>query len=568
VQMLALSRLARADRRPRGVALAALAAVALAAALAFLPDTAAASVRWCGNDSISANRLPDLVAGNQVHVIYAIPSDGANRFPETAQAIVSDLAAIDAWWRGQDPTRTLRFDLFAFPGCEPGMGQLDLSFFRLRHDAAFYDRKDTDRVTEELYLDLLPTYGRRHEKYLVFYDGPTRQIDACGVASEKANYAIIYLQPPDGCFEDPGTAGFTAMVTAHELVHVLGGAPPLAPNRCRLNPGHVCDDPRDIIYGIPHRLELSDRLLDVNNDDYYAHSGRWWDVQDSPFLRRLQAPMFPLEVSVEGDGRVASQAPGLSCPGVCRIEWESGSKVTLTAAPTPGMAFAGWKGACRGTASTCTVTIAGAAAATATFGPPKPPGTTGPTMPTSRTRNQAPVASFTTSPTTYRVGRPVTFTSTSRDPDGSIAKLEWSFGDGKTATGAVVTHTFTAGRAYFVSLRVTDDAGARATARQRITVVDPPPVVRARAASVKRSGTATLRFAFADEAGGTLRRARIEILAGERRVGSIFLFGRAAPKPVARWRAPSQPARLRWCVRAWDNAGNQSRPSCAPLRVR
>jgi hypothetical protein len=37
-------------------------------------------------------------------------------------------------------------------------------------------------------------------------------------------------------------------------------------------------------------VTLDSLTLDVGRDDYYGHSGPWWDVQDSPFLTRLDSP--------------------------------------------------------------------------------------------------------------------------------------------------------------------------------------------------------------------------------------------------------------------------------------
>jgi hypothetical protein len=37
-------------------------------------------------------------------------------------------------------------------------------------------------------------------------------------------------------------------------------------------------------------VPLSTKVLDFGHDDYYAHSGPWWDVQDSPFLEHLDSP--------------------------------------------------------------------------------------------------------------------------------------------------------------------------------------------------------------------------------------------------------------------------------------
>ncbi|WP_366180469.1 PKD domain-containing protein [Actinomyces timonensis] len=64
--------------------------------------------------------------------------------------------------------------------------------------------------------------------------------------------------------------------------------------------------------------------------------------------------------------------------------------------------------------------------------------------------------------------------SESVDSDGTIESYEWDFGDGKTATGANVTHTYTEPGTYTVTLTVTDNAGARQTTTQSITVTDVP----------------------------------------------------------------------------------------------
>jgi len=60
--------------------------------------------------------------------------------------------------------------------------------------------------------------------------------------------------------------------------------------------------------------------------------------------------------------------------------------------------------------------------------------------------------------------------SASYDPDGKIASWEWDFGDGGTAEGEVVDHTFTTPGNYTVILTVTDDSGAQAVASRTVTV--------------------------------------------------------------------------------------------------
>jgi PKD repeat protein len=74
--------------------------------------------------------------------------------------------------------------------------------------------------------------------------------------------------------------------------------------------------------------------------------------------------------------------------------------------------------------------------------------------------------------------------SLSRDPDGAITSWEWDFGDGTSASGAEITHTYAAGGRYFPSLTVRDGAGATATLVEEITVGLPAaPVVHSGGAS-------------------------------------------------------------------------------------
>src|SRR5256886_9390798 len=96
---------------------AGVAAIVLALACAIAPSyahagTTAPPVQWCGTDQAATDR-PDVVTGRQIHVVYAYPSDGPDRFGIFGSGISTDLAAIDHWWRGQDYSRTPRFDLAA-----------------------------------------------------------------------------------------------------------------------------------------------------------------------------------------------------------------------------------------------------------------------------------------------------------------------------------------------------------------------------------------------------------------------------------------------------------------------
>jgi PKD repeat protein len=72
--------------------------------------------------------------------------------------------------------------------------------------------------------------------------------------------------------------------------------------------------------------------------------------------------------------------------------------------------------------------------------------------------------------------------SLSSDADGSIVSYEWQFGDGQTALGSKPTHVYAAQGSYTVTLTVTDNVGAKATASTTASVTLPmnsPPKANA-----------------------------------------------------------------------------------------
>ena len=97
---------------------------------------------------------------------------------------------------------------------------------------------------------------------------------------------------------------------------------------------------------------------------------------------------------------------------------------------------------------------------------------------TVEVRNRAPVANFSQSPASPNTSTAVTLTSTSTDPDGTIAGQRWAldadgvFNDG---TGASVTRTFTTPGTYNVKLEVTDNRGATSTVTKAVTVANRAP---------------------------------------------------------------------------------------------
>jgi len=85
--------------------------------------------------------------------------------------------------------------------------------------------------------------------------------------------------------------------------------------------------------------------------------------------------------------------------------------------------------------------------------------------------NVPPVADFLVSPGDPKMGDLVQFdASASQDSDGTIVAYQWNFGDGGTATGQVVQHTYAAAGTYGAHLTVQDDRGAIGEHAQVITV--------------------------------------------------------------------------------------------------
>ncbi len=93
--------------------------------------------------------------------------------------------------------------------------------------------------------------------------------------------------------------------------------------------------------------------------------------------------------------------------------------------------------------------------------------------------NQVPLAAFTMLPQQGDAPLTVRFdAAASRDSDGDIVAYSWDFGDGDSAIGRTITHTFEAGGDYQVTLTVRDDGGLEDTASGtvRVRTSNLPPI--------------------------------------------------------------------------------------------
>lgn len=342
------------------------AAVGSAGARAAVPTT------WCGNagPQAAADRKPDLTAGQQVNVLYAHPSDQPDRMSIFGDKIATDMASADAWWRGQDATRTLRFDLFAFPSCS-GVARLDIADLTLPHDGAYYRALSGSGRYTRLANDLYPAspFASAYKKYVVYFDGPTDTDTVCGQAggdfSNGPDYAFIYVNACGLSSRD----GLRAHVAVHELLHALGAVGAGAPNDCPPpNNGHVCDNTNDVLYWIANgNTALDTDILDFNRNDYYGTNGAQ-DIRRSAWLTFLDAQLqSDVVISGTGGGTVRSDGPGIDCPGLCTNTWNQGSTFRLTATPAANTRFVRWAGPCAASTATCDVTMSAATRVDAVF---------------------------------------------------------------------------------------------------------------------------------------------------------------------------------------------------------
>jgi hypothetical protein len=312
---------------------------------------------WCGTPA-QADLTPNTLAGFPVHWIYAIPSDGADRFTAFSSAMQTDAEAIDAWWRREDPTRTPRNDLTQL---QCGL-QLDLTTFRVQLSGA--QLAGPDARFGAIFNSLLAANLRSpFTKYIVYYDGPVTENDICGQGGSDSTgfgLAVMYVQACTGVS--------TASVVAHELLHTFGAVPDGAPHNCPPpSDGHTCDNPSDLMNPFIDLSPLESKLLDPGRDDYYGHSAGFSDSQDSPWLVQVDRQQ-PLTVTISGGGQVSGNVPGLQCAQTCTTTWNAGTQMSLTATPSAGSKLVRWGGTCGG-AGACIVTAAPGSSVSAVFAP-------------------------------------------------------------------------------------------------------------------------------------------------------------------------------------------------------
>lgn len=164
--------------------------------------------------------------------------------------------------------------------------------------------------------------------------------------------------------------------------------------------------------------------------------------------------------SGSGSGRVTSNPPGINCGNDCVENFPQGTFVTLTATPDTDSSFEGWSGDLDCSDGRVTMTID--RSCTASFARENRPPVAVLTISTSG--GVPPLAALTL----------VRFDgSGSSDPDGDNLTFTWQFGDGRTATGSVVSTSYITEEpltVFTVTLTVRDEWDAYMDASSTVTV--------------------------------------------------------------------------------------------------
>lgn len=234
---------------------------------------------------------PDDFSGSQIHILYLLPSDGADEQLDTDGTIARSLGAAQTWLADRTGGRSLRIDEYR--------GKPDVTFYRLPlsdSDLRSEGARVRDRIEEEL-NDV--GFNSPDKIYAVYYGGTHDKTCADGFHSDlPGNVIALYLNglagENDPCADNPFVSDENRhgweIILLHEIFHGLGAVADCAPNSaCRYDPNdqhcssHLGGDPRDLMYRGPGNWEPS--IVDDKRDDYFGH-GRLdcGDVSRSLFL--------------------------------------------------------------------------------------------------------------------------------------------------------------------------------------------------------------------------------------------------------------------------------------------
>ena len=296
----------------------------------------AALTAWCGA-AAQSDRVPNVVAGNPVHWVYLIPSDGADSLGSVATVMQSDAEQVDAWWREQDATRAPRNDLTAF-SCGT---QLDITTVRSTLSGSQLAPLD------ERFAGIFQTMQQAgltssFTKYLVYYDGPATRTTSAGRAAarirpEASGLAVVFYR---SCVGISTAVGRRPRVPAHDR---------RGPERraARLHRRHERSHLRQRGgHHVPvHRGRTAFRrscsIPDGTTTTGIRERGRTRRTRRGScgsMSRRRWPSRSPARA------RLRPTCPVCSAPPTCTTTWNTGQHLELAATPGTGAKLVRWAG--------------------------------------------------------------------------------------------------------------------------------------------------------------------------------------------------------------------------------
>ena len=260
---------------------------------------------WCGDPRATDNRETEVDNGGyRYHAIYAIPSDGTERFGQFADTLQADAFQASALLE-QSYGRAIRYDL----GTSCGQQYLDISIVRLPYSTAQLQALaptptgTLDAVSNGINAAGFPTIrptdtiesaSGRNRNFVVWIDGPA-PTGACGQATSYDDPSrdptnLNNLGGKVAVIFPNSSGGFCSSNTVrHEIGHNLGALQPVAPHA--FDGAHCNDSYEDTMcYSNAPKTQSGQRgqFFDYGNDDYWdppqGASLPWWTANLNRFL--------------------------------------------------------------------------------------------------------------------------------------------------------------------------------------------------------------------------------------------------------------------------------------------
>ena len=258
---------------------------------------------------------PDEIEGHLVHVIYLLPGGRPDEELDRLGVFDVSMRAQNAWMRKTTGNLQWRLDTFTFPWHDPSTPEqdpvpveaLDVTFIRSSLPGTSLDQGA--EVVD--FLDGLG-FNEPDKRYLSYVASGSGGV--CGdarypvVVDERPSdgkYSQVYLDSTPGCgarrfATSPSEPSYSETIAQQELIHNDSMVPIPAPHNCWVGFGlsflHVCTpglpltglDPERFDVMFPFAgISLSEKQLDIGDDDYFRHPFPYRDLENSPYLQRV-----------------------------------------------------------------------------------------------------------------------------------------------------------------------------------------------------------------------------------------------------------------------------------------